>query len=269
VPPVPRWLARLWLVAGGAGILASLSLAVVGWVVVGSFRAGLIDTLDATAQVVEVVGDTVEVLDAGFADVAVALDTTEQALGDAAATLTTVGLLTQDLSRILGDEVPAQIESVLAALPPLADTARVVDRTMRALSLVGVSYDPEVPLDETVLGVAESLAPLPERLRDQRRLLERAADELVAFSVTTDGLAGDIGVLRGRLDESAMLLEGYGKAVADASVLLAELRADLAVQGQVVRVLLVAAGLAGAGVSTFPLVVGRWALAVPPPAETT
>jgi hypothetical protein len=266
---VPRWLARLWLVAGVLGLVTSVSAVVVGWVVVGSFGSALLDTLDATAQVVEVVGDTVEVLDTGFADVAEALDTTERALGDASATLTTVGLLTQDLSRILGDEVPMQIESVLVTLPPLADTARLVDRTMRALSLVGVTYDPELPLDQAVLGVAESLAPLPERLRDQRPLLERAADELVAFSVTTEELAGDIGVLRMRLDESVALLDGYGDAAADAAGLLADLRSDLAVQGQLVRILLVVAGLAGAGVSTLPLAVGRWALAVPPPPETT
>lgn len=248
--------------AGGAvGMVAALAVAVLGWVLIGSTREALLDSLEVTTGALELAADTIATVDSAFSDVSAALDTTEEALGDASEALSTIGVVTQEVSVLLGDEIPSQVESVLDAFPPLVDTARVVDRTMRALTIVGVDYDPEQPLDETLEEIASSLEPLPDRLRGQQGNLADAADELVVLAVSLEELSGDVAALRGRLDDTASLVEGYEQAAAQATGVVARLRDDLAWQTGLARLAAVAMAVALGVASSVPLVAGRLSLA--------
>ena len=240
---------------------AALAVAVLGWVLIGSTREALLDSLEVTAGALDLAAGTIATVDGAFTDVAAALDTTEDALGDASEALSTIGVVTQEVSVLLGDEIPSQVEAVLAAFPPLVDTARVVDRTMRALTIVGVDYDPEQPLDETLEEIASSLEPLPDRLRGQQQNLADAADEVVILAVSLGELSGDVAALRGRLDDTASLVEGYEQAAAQATEVVARLSDDLARQTALARLAAVALAVALAVASSVPLVIGRRSLA--------
>lgn len=262
MPSIPIWLARLWWMGGLVGVVVSLLGGILGWFLVGAVQSAALDSLEATADVVELASETVVAVDGVFGDVVAALGTTEQALEEAGRSLSGIGVVTQEVSVLVGSEVPVQIESVLAAFPPLVDTARVVDRTMRALSLVGVEYDPEQPLDEALQEISNSLGPLPERLRGQREGLSTAADDLVVLSLSLEALSEDVATLTARLDETALLVSGYEDAALQAALTLEDLRSDLALQGALARVGVSVLAVALAVACSVPLWLGRRALAV-------
>lgn len=260
MPSVPVWLARLWWIGGVVGVVVSLIGGLLGWVLIGSAQSAVLDSLEVTADVVDLAAETVVVVDAAFDDVVAALDTTEQALEEAATALSGLGVVTQEVSVLLGAEIPEQIESVLVAFPPLVDTARVVDRTMRALSLVGVEYDPEEPLDDALQDIADSLEPLPERLRGQRGGLSDAADEIVVLSLSLEALAEDVSSLTARLDDTALLVAGYEQAAQRAALTLDDLRSDLVLQGVLARLAVAILALAVGVACTVPVWLGRQAV---------
>lgn len=93
-------------------------------------------------------------------------------------TLDSVGTIVEDTSDIAGEGVADSLETAVETLPGLTSTAGVVDTTMRALSLVGVDYDPEVPLDQSLADMEESLTPVPGQIRAQVDLLEDVEADL-------------------------------------------------------------------------------------------
>lgn len=107
-------------------------------------------------------------------DLGLALDVAADALGEAKLVLAdgageVAGMsgAAADLVEVVTVQVPAALDSVGRALPALEDSARVLDRTMRALSVVGVDYDAEVPLDQSIDRIRRDLAVIPGTLREQ------------------------------------------------------------------------------------------------------
>jgi methyl-accepting chemotaxis protein len=77
------------------------------------------------------------------------------------------------------DDLSQSVESTLTALEAMEETASVIDRMMRGLSLFGVGdYDPEVPLDRAVATMGAGLEPLPDDLRQMGDGLRQAGSSL-------------------------------------------------------------------------------------------
>jgi len=162
----------LILVATGSIAQESLSLV-----------ASSLDQLDTAADRVELAISTSSETLAGV----------EEAVGDSSIELEAMAQTGEELGRVLTEEVPAALEAVRAALPGLEDSARVLDRTMRALSLVGVDYDAEVPLDQAVAGIDASLATIPETLRSQSERFKGTVVAMDALAIQTGDVARQVG----------------------------------------------------------------------------
>lgn len=68
------------------------------------------------------------------------------------------------LETLSGTRLPATIVSTRQALGSAAETARAVDAMLRTLSIFGVPYNPDVPLNVAIAGVAETLDDIPPAL---------------------------------------------------------------------------------------------------------
>ena len=142
--------------------------------------------------------EAVEVIDGVLEDTAAALESMEATLAGGEQGMEDAAALTASLGTLLTEEVPTALDGVLASMPALVDTARVIDRTMRALSLVGVDYDPEVPLDQSLTGIEQTLEPLPEQLRAQQEALE-------GLSASMSTMAASLGDQGGRVPMRPLL----------------------------------------------------------------
>jgi hypothetical protein len=199
------------------------------------------------------------VLDRTFGDVADSLRSVQRTVTDGAITLTQIAKVTDDLGELLGAEVPASLEAVRSTMPGLISTAGVVDGTMRALSFVGVDYDPDLPLDESLTRLDRELAAIPEQLRNQGPVLEEVARGLSEFGGDTLLIGDDLAGIRARLTESEALLDEYTLAAEQAESLLGSLRGDLERLGRTGRWIVLVLGLAIAATQTLPILAG-WQL---------
>lgn len=116
---------------------------------------------------------------------ATALDASAAALEEAQVNIKELDPLLESVQVLLGEEAPNTIIATQVALESTQSGARAMDRVLRVLSsirvLTGVSYDPEQPLDEALLGVAESLEPLPAQLLS-------VSEEIGTYRSTLEGL---------------------------------------------------------------------------------
>lgn len=261
MPPVPTWLARIWLIGGIAGAVAGLVAAGFAWVVLGTAADASIRSLELASDVIDSVGGTVISVDAVLDDVSDGLRTTQQSMADASVTLTQLSALTSNLSDLVGEDIPASLDSVRSSLAPIRATAGLLDGTLTALSFVGVDYDPEVPLDEAIDDLDARLAEIPQRLRDQAPLIDSAAESLSGFGGDTLTIAQDLSDLRTRLSEASFTVGSYRQTVAEADALLTDVESAVGSRLTVLRVAIVVLGLGLATTQTVPIAFGWWLLA--------
>lgn len=204
---IPRWVGWTWLVGGALGIVATLVGLAVGVMTIDTTVARVQVGLGLVSDTVGAVDEAVATLDAGLDVAADSLRDVQGSAADAALTLTQISAVTRDLGELIGQEVPASIDAVRAAMPPLVDTARVVDRTMRALSLVGVDYDPAVPLDEALTEVDRRLADIPRNLRGRDRVIGGVADGLAGLGTQTLVSAEQMASVRSEIADASRRLD--------------------------------------------------------------
>jgi hypothetical protein len=163
---IKRILGILLALAGALGILLCVLGVLYVWraadrvAAAADDAAGLLaDTLDNVERSLDVASTT---LDDAVAAVE-ALHATTLGVGE---TLSSTHPTLDGMADLAKDDLAGSIASTREALEVMAETAGVIDRTMRGLSQLGVGdYDPDVPLDQAIAAAGEDLEPVPDGLR--------------------------------------------------------------------------------------------------------
>lgn len=162
----------------------------------GEPAEGMVAAIDGTLEQVRSGLDTLQSITQRVAD----------SSGDAAAVLDEVAALSTG-------QIPDTLSSLEQALPALIDTAAVIDSTMRTLSVLGVDYQPQVPLDEAFTDVQQQLDGLPESISAQGEDLQALAEEMRTTGEQTDVLSGHIEEIERSLARTQTSLDEYAAAV--------------------------------------------------------
>ncbi|HEY5578326.1 MAG TPA: hypothetical protein VIL12_01415 [Acidimicrobiia bacterium] len=254
-----RKIGSLLVGIGVSGLLTAGLVAVIGWALVGEAADDFRDVLLLSGTTLESVSATLDVGDEVLATAGEAIATGTALVGDAQGTLRSIAEVTADMEQLVTDDVPAAIDSVRVALPPLASTAAIVDTVMGALSVVGVAYDPDVSLDDAISAIDEELAAIPPLLRAQQEPLSALQEDLLSFADRT----GEVGVqfegLSASIEESRSLVADYEAGVAEGSRLIEDALDQLHRQRRLARILVLAVAGALAISQAASLVVG-WSL---------
>jgi DNA repair ATPase RecN len=255
----PTW-ARAWYWAGLVGLATIAITAVVGWQLISAFSATgertldlIVTTLRTTDQTVTTAIDTLSAAEAGMVEA-------EAALEAAGGGIDRLSAVMQEMAFVLAGEVPGALEAVAASFPAMIDTARVIDRTMNALSFLGISYAPEIPLDESLAAVEDEIVPLAEELRAQAVPLAEATNEIRSVGESVDDVGQRVADITAQLSGSRELVQQYQESATEAGALAADLQDRLGGQIILLRVLLIAMAVTGAVAMTIPMVLGRAAL---------
>lgn len=214
-------------------------------------------TLVAGSQALRTADDTVAIV-AGIVEQLVgSLDSVENAAIDAIATIDDAENGLNQLAEISGEDLPRIIDSLKEAMPALIQVADVIDGTLGALSFVGVPYDPDVPFDESLAGVADSIDDLPDQVRHQAELIGEVGQGLGGIADQAGDLIIEVGLAQQQLADGVELLKQYRSTTSAAIEAVEQQRRLLqsrsesekaAVDRSVVAVVIAQAGLAVMGI---------------------
>ncbi len=138
---------------------------------------------------------------------ATTLASVEAAVGDGSAELARIAGIGRELGRVVTRDVPAALDGVSGALPALEDSARVLDRTMRALSFLGVDYDADQPLDQSIAEIDTLLSDIPSTLRDQAGRFDETITGITALATDALAVSNQIGTVGTALDDLATTVQ--------------------------------------------------------------
>lgn len=247
---------RALVIAGVVGLVGSLVAALIGLVLVDRARESITVTVDPVIRVVDDVTESIEASRVIVERTTDAIESIETATRSTVRTMVSVGDVLDETADLAGGGVADSLESAVGSLPGLVSTGRVLDRTMRALNLLGVDYDPEIPLDVALADLETSLAPIPDQIRDQVELIGSVGEDL-------DVIADDARALSAVLFESRLDMIDADRALSSAlrnaeSAVesLETVRTDVGSYTALARVLVIAAAIALTTAALAPLLLG-------------
>jgi hypothetical protein len=202
-------------------------------------------SISVSRSALDAIGQTIDAVDEVAVGTSGSLDSTADSVSSASTTLGGAVVTLEGVADFMDEELPETLESSQSSMPAAIQTANAVDGTLRALSFVGVDYDPERPFGESLSNVNTALSTLPEELRAQSealRLLIPSANQLAS---DTDDLSASLDDVREALAGFTSLTEIYQATVEEAEMTITATSDSIDASIWLIRGLILAAGVLG------------------------
>ena len=232
------------------GLAASVLGGVAGLLLIREFNASLGRSLDLTVEALTAVDDSLGVAADTLVLVDEGLANTQETSGEVVAALGTGAELLDSTADLTEDELAPSITAVERSLPNLVTVASAVDTALSALSRlpVGVSYDPEESLGESLRDIESNLAGTGAQLVEQSSLIRDASGQLETVATGAAVIADDLTALDAGIADARTLVSDYAATASRTRVLIEDTRDDLATRSAIAAALVVLLALAvGAG----------------------
>lgn len=226
-------------------VLLSVIGVVIAMVMTQTLSRDVRSSISVSNAALDVIGETIETFDEVAAGTANSLDSTSDSIVSASVTLDGALTTLEGVADFLEGELPETLESVQTSMPAAIQAANAVDRTLRALSLVGVEYDPDEPFGESLSRVNTALSTLPNEIRTQSeslRLLIPSAEQLAG---DTEGLASSLEEVEESLAGFTSLTATYQATIDEAETTIAATSETIDLNIWMIRALILTTGLLG------------------------
>jgi methyl-accepting chemotaxis protein len=213
---VRRILGTLLILLGVLGISFCALGVVAVWRTAENVRTAADDTLHAASSTLDEIDHSLDLAstildDAGFAITSLYTTTLE-----VNRTLSTTQVAIDEMADLTEDEVPQSVEASLMALDALEDSAGLIDRLLRSLAQLGIgSYNPAVPLDQTVAEARAGLVVVPASLRTMGAGLQETSESLSDIQEGVASMADTTIAFQGDLDEAEAAISIHRRTVDD------------------------------------------------------
>jgi hypothetical protein len=142
-------------------------------------------------------------------------------------------------------------------MPAAIQTASAIDATLRALSFLGVDYDPDEPFDESLIAVEAALADLPDQLGAQAEAIRALVPVSFEFAGDATTMAESFSSLAAELAKSEALIDTYRATLLQAEGVVDQTGSSLTADIWLIRLMIVMMGLTGAALAVGLIVLGR------------
>ncbi|HSG17883.1 MAG TPA: hypothetical protein VLE70_16380 [Anaerolineae bacterium] len=235
---VRRVIGGVLILVGLSGLVFSYVGARMGREVVDGVAVSLDSAVETAAETLDTVEATLEQSRQTIASVNATVAQVQTTTENLSTTVDDSGPMLDELALLVGESIPNTIVDLQNTIPNIAQTAKVVDDTLRLLSKLqieervpiinyqisiglGVDYDPEIPFDRAVEEVGNGLTPIAETSLN----LE---NELNATGANMDMLGQNLGDLAHSLGEMNADLAGFRPLLDEYSSLVSDIQEDLA-----------------------------------------
>ena len=232
------------MIAGILGLLISLAGLVGVWAIkpaLTDYASTTIDTLDesvtASQNVMKVTGQalgaTVDSLDA----LSTMLRTTAATVDDTAPVLT-------DINVIMSDTLPSTLQAATDSLTTAQDAAKVLESTIKSLDTfrfllsanpllssflgpTGDSYNPDVPLADSLGALAKNLEGLPDQFVEMSVKLSSTDDNLGLIQGNLTTMSDSVGLISSSLGEYEKMVVQSESSMDNVVTMLTNIQSNL------------------------------------------
>jgi hypothetical protein len=242
---------------GALALVTSVAGLVLGLLLVNSVSRGLGASVGMSESAVLAVEETLSLIESVSTEVDEGLDTAADSIVGAGEGVGTAAGRLEELADFLDGELRANIEAIHGSMPAAIQAAGAIDATLRALSLLGVDYDPEEPFDVSLRAVEVALADLPAQLGAQAEAIRALVPVSRQFAADAATMAGSFSSLALELSASQELTDSYRETLDQAQAIVDQTGSSLTANIWLIRLTIVMMALTGAGLAIGMIVLGR------------
>jgi hypothetical protein len=237
-----RILGIVLLIVGLLGLLISVGGTLVSRGVVAGLGSSVQTTLDLATESLDAVGDTLALTKTTVDQAGTSIDTLVETAANVSATMSDTLPVLDKVTDSATRQIPDSIEAVQDAIPAVAEAAGAIDDTLRVLNSfevnrrvfgvdiqfdLGIDYQPDEPLDDTVLTLGSSLDGIPANLRALESDMVQTSQNVSLVGGNIDSIAGDLESISQTVDDINPLLDQYIDIVGQTKTLIAQAQKDL------------------------------------------
>jgi hypothetical protein len=242
---ISRIVGVIWIVTSLMwGILGAMGLIFIsGWVESAQSKLEvnflvIDETLDSVRDVIIETSDVISSTNQS-------LGTLQNSISDASTTLSDIRPLIWKTTKVVTSDVPDALDGVQESMPSLIETAKSVDETLTWLSNfkitipnpfgsdwnydLGISYNPEVPLDQAMESMGQNLVDIPNELRDLDQNLSDTDNNLKVVSEDLSQLSDDINNTNERIEGVVPRIDGFIGHMDDVQISLRETQSSVVI----------------------------------------
>jgi uncharacterized protein YukE len=173
------------------------------------------------------------------------VDALSTMLGATAASVENTAPVLEQINSILGESLPATMQSATTSLETAQQGAEVLDSAIRSLNtfrtvlsaapLIGSfveqpesDYNPEKPLAESLGDLASNLEGLPEMFTEMAADLDKADDNLGTIQSSLTVMSGSVGLISDSLSEYQAMIAQSETSMNNMTVMLTNIQDNLA-----------------------------------------
>jgi methyl-accepting chemotaxis protein len=240
------------VIIGLLGLALSLAGTVISRQIIEDFGNAADNALLLTGQSLDTVNDTLTLTKQTLGEVTAGLDTVGEAAVNLSSTLDDTQPILEQVTQVAARDVPDGLDAVQTAIPDVAQAAGAIDDTLSILNAfqversifgvpiqfdLGIDYDPESPLDETVLELGQSLEGMPAGLRALEDDLTIANESLFVIGDNVLAIAEDLDRLNASVGELEPLIDEYLRLASETADLINQTRESLTQQLQTAKLI--------------------------------
>ncbi|NLG99702.1 MAG: hypothetical protein GX491_20290 [Chloroflexi bacterium] len=209
-------LSRLTGVICIVGALFGLLISIGGLFALWSTRerttSSILSMVELTGQALDATRATIDVVNNSLDQAAMNLALIRGIADDVAGTLDDSEALIESTAGLIGNDMAGFVTNTQTSLASVEASARLVDDTLRVISaipLIGPRYQPEMPLQESVAQVSDSLTPLQGSFETISRQLDVSAAHVATMRFEIETLADQVDEIDQSITQAKEVVDDY------------------------------------------------------------
>ncbi len=194
------------------GLLFSLVGITTPWIVKPRIKQNLLESLELFDKTLQTTGEGLSVMDSAIENAKTNLTTIAATFENVDSTFDSVTDSLSSSATLIGDDLRTTVNDTQIALASSASSAEIIDKTLSflaAVPLIGINYQPEVPLHISLAQVADSFDTIPDSLEDIEQGLDDTSTGLDTLKGNLTTITEDILFLEDDLDDAQSVLSNY------------------------------------------------------------
>ena len=206
------------IIAAIAGLIFSLVALVGVWWAKPLVRARASANLSTIAQTLEATSQGLDLTEGSLESTIGAVVALQATIEGSANTIEATIPMFDALGNLTGGELPDAISSAQTSLIAAQESAELIDSVMNALAgipLIGLDYEPPVPLHVALGELSSSMNDVPTSLATMEISLADTSDNLQVMQADIESIAANLeGIISG-LEDSQDVITQYQQIIAD------------------------------------------------------
>ncbi len=209
-------LAVIMVFTTALGLLLSIFLLIQVWRYHQPVAERLQTTLVQSSAILQTTDEGLGVIDQVIKNVYTSTIYLDEATKAFSQTIQSTNLFLDSAGAFVGDNLISTITNTQAALDSAQASAVVIDNILKAMSqvpLIGITYDPSLPLNKAIGEVSTSLDPLQGTLKSFQTNLETTQDNMQVFTNQISDLDKNIYAINKNLRQAQTTIDSYRSQV--------------------------------------------------------